>query len=95
MKAVLDIKPVQIGARTVHKIEDGRGLQVTVLNGAVWVTQAQDPRDVVLARGQSFILDRNGRTVVYALRDADIIVGPAGHVAAANHVATPDAQSAA
>jgi hypothetical protein len=95
MKPVLDIKPVRIGARAVHRIEDGRGLQVTVLNGVVWVTQAQDVRDVILVPGQSFVLDRNGRALVYAFKDADIMVGPAGHVAAAQHLAAPGAQSAA
>jgi hypothetical protein len=50
----------------------------------VWVTQANDNRDIILARGQSFIIDRDGLTVVFALRDADILVGPAGHVTASD-----------
>jgi hypothetical protein len=90
MKPVLDIKPVRLSARTIHCIEDGKGLQVTAVSGTVWVTQARDPRDVILSRGQSFILDRNGRAVVYALKDAAIVVGPAGHVTAADFAtATP------
>jgi DUF2917 family protein len=82
MKPVLDIKPERIGARAVHRIEDGKGLQVTVLGGVVWLTQADDPRDTILAAGQAFVLDRNGRAVVYAFNAAAILVGPAGHVAA-------------
>jgi hypothetical protein len=46
-----------------------------------------DPRDIILTRGQSFILDRPGRAVVYALKDAAIVVGPAGHISAAAFVA--------
>jgi hypothetical protein len=83
MKPVLDIKPIRLPARTVHSVDDGRGLQITAVSGTVWVTQARDERDVVLTRAQSFILDRNGRAVVYALEDAAILVGAAGHVTAA------------
>jgi hypothetical protein len=83
MKPVLDIKPVRLAARTVHCIEGGKGLQITAVAGAVWLTQDGDPRDVVLTKGQSFILVRHGRTVVYALKDAAIAVGSAGHITAA------------
>lgn len=95
MKPVLDIKPLPLGAHTVHSIEDGRGLQVTVLGGVVWLTQAEDARDVILAPGQSFVLDRKGRAVVYALKEASILVGPAGHIASAGHLAAPPERSAA
>ena len=83
MQHVLDIQPVQIAARSIHRIEGGKGLQVTAVQGVVWVTQADDPRDVILSRGQSFILDRKGLAVAYALKDAAIVVGPAGHITAA------------
>jgi hypothetical protein len=94
MKPVLDIKPVRLAARTVHCIEDGKGLQVTAVAGAVWLTQDGDLRDVVLTRGQSFILDRQGRAVAYALKDAAIVVGPPGHITAADF-AVPAAWTAA
>ena len=83
MQHVLDIQPVQLPARTVHRIDGGKGLQVTAVQGVVWVTQANDERDVILSRGQSFILDRKGLAVAYALKDAAIVVGPAGHITAA------------
>jgi hypothetical protein len=87
MKAVRDINPVRLRARAVHALDGAKGLQVTAVSGTVWLTQAMDSRDIILTRGQSFILDRKGRAVVYALRDAAIVVGPAGHVAAADFVA--------
>jgi Protein of unknown function (DUF2917) len=83
MQHVLDVQPVQLPARSIHSIDGGKGLQITAVQGVVWVTQADDPRDVILSRGQSFILDRNGRAVVYALKDAAIVAGPAGHITAA------------
>ncbi len=83
MKHVLEIKPIRVPARSVHRIEGGKGLQITAINGVVWVTQANDERDIILSRGQSFILDRKGLAVVYALKEAAILVGPAGHITAA------------
>ena len=83
MKHVLDIQPIRLPARSVHRIDGGKGQQITCLGGVVWVTQANDPRDVILSKGQSFIIDRKGLAVVYALREAAIVVGPAGHVTAA------------
>jgi hypothetical protein len=82
MKPVLDIKPVQLPAHSAHSIEGTKGLQITAVDGTVWLTQARDPRDIILTRGQSFILDRKGRAVVYALKDAAIIVSLAGHITA-------------
>jgi hypothetical protein len=86
MKPMLDIKPERLAARAVRTIKDGKGLQVTVLGGVVWLTQAEDPRDVILASGQSFVLDRMGRAVVYAFKEADILLCPAGDIAAAGHL---------
>jgi hypothetical protein len=83
MKPVRDINPVRLPARSVYRLDGAKGLQITAVSGTVWLTQAMDPRDIILTRGQSFILDRRGRAVVYALNDAAIVVGPAGHVTAA------------
>jgi hypothetical protein len=94
MQHVLDIQPVQLPAGSVHRIDGGKGLQVTAIRGVVWVTQADDARDIVLSRGQSFILDRKGLAVAYALKDAAIVVGAAGHVTAAAF-APPAARKAA
>lgn len=83
MKPALDTEPLQLPARAIHSIEDGVGLEVTVIGGTVRITQARDTRDLGLARRQSFVIDRNGRAVVYALRDAAILVRPAGRIGAA------------
>ena len=96
MKPVRNIKPVHLPAGSVHRLDGAKGLQITAISGAVWVTQANDPRDIILTRGQSFILDQQGRTVVYALREAaDVVVGPAGHITAAAFATPPAWGSAA
>jgi len=90
MKAVLDIKPIPLATRSMHRIENGRGTEVLCLEGAVWITQEGDPRDIILSPGQSFVLDRRGVAVVYALKEAAITVGTPGHVSSA-----PDSRRAA
>jgi len=88
MQHVLEVRPIRLPAHSVHRIERGKGLQITSVGGTVWVTQANDPRDIILGRGRTFILDRQGVAVVYALDDASIVVGPAGHITAAEFAPT-------
>lgn len=58
-------------ARSGHvQVIDGRGTSMHCLSGSVWVTQDGDPRDIVLAAGDSFTLDRDGVAIVYATDDA-------------------------
>ena len=95
MKPVRDINPVCLPARSVHCVEDGKGLEITAVSGTVWITQACERRDVILTRGQSFILDRQGRAVVYASRMRRSSWGPAGHIEAAAFATPPEWDSAA
>ena len=77
MLASVTLEPIALAARSVHRIENGRGMRVSCIRGATWITQENDPRDIVLASGQSAVLDRAGVAVIYAFRDAVITVGPA------------------
>ena len=63
--------------------QGAKGQQITCLAGVVWLTQANDNRDIILSKGQSFIIDRKGLAVVFALKEAAVAVGPAGHITAA------------
>jgi len=83
MRPLLDIKPIPLARGSVHRIENAKGTEVFCLRGTVWLTQERDPRDIILGSGQSFVLDRKGTAVVYALRDAAITVGTAGYIAPA------------
>jgi hypothetical protein len=58
-------------------IDDGRGLRLRVASGAVWLTQQDDGRDVVLREGESFVIDRPGRTVVQALDPSELALNAA------------------
>lgn len=69
------LRPIELNARQVHRIDNGRGVGITCLRGTVWITQDRDLRDIVLTPGQSFVLDRNGLALVFAFKDAAIHVG--------------------
>jgi len=41
-----------------------------VTRGTLWITQEDDPQDVVLRAGDNWVVERNGLTVVEAQDDA-------------------------
>jgi hypothetical protein len=61
-------------AGSTLRLRDGQGRAVVVFEGQVWITQDNDMRDIVLAGGESFSLDRPGLTVVQAFRDTKLAV---------------------
>ena len=67
MLPVITSGPILLSARGIYRIEDGAGLRVECLSGALWITQEGDHRDITLEPGQSFQLDRGGMAVVYGL----------------------------
>ena len=69
---------LELREREVVNIEDGEGLRVACLNGYVWITQASDVKDVVIQDGESFVLDRQGLTLVSApIGPASVAIHPA------------------
>jgi hypothetical protein len=58
----------------VLRVTDGRGHGIAVFEGVVWITQADDERDVFLLPGETFHFDRDGIAVVEALSDARVAV---------------------
>ena len=60
------------------RVREGAGSTVTAHAGSVWITEQDNPRDVVLRPGQSFTLRRRGLTLVEAFSNASIsLVTPA------------------
>ena len=53
-------------------LQDAFGRDVTCVEGCIWLTMQGDSRDVVVMRGETFAIDRNGLTVVVA-PDATVI----------------------
>jgi hypothetical protein len=58
--------PVRLKTGELLDINDGEGFTVACRDGAVWITQSNDPRDIVLGAGESFVLDKPGLALVCA-----------------------------
>ena len=56
----------RLGTGKLIGIDHGEGSRVNCMEGALWITQSNDPRDVVIAQGESFVLDRPGLALVCA-----------------------------
>lgn len=54
------------------KVRGGAGNAIVCHSGSVWVTQDGDQRDIILDAGESFVLDRNGATLVQALEQSAV-----------------------
>jgi hypothetical protein len=57
---------LQLGTGKLIGIDHGEGSRVNCVEGAVWITQSNDPRDIVIKGGESFVLDRPGLALVCA-----------------------------
>lgn len=55
-------------AGNVARLQYARHTRLRVRSGEAWVTVDADPRDIVLAAGESFVLDSDAAVVVYPLR---------------------------
>jgi len=53
---------------------DVRGLEVELVSGSLWITQDGDIEDYVLGPGQRFRVQRQGATVLHALKESSIKV---------------------
>jgi Protein of unknown function (DUF2917) len=54
------------------RVRDGAGSTVTAQAGSVWITEKDNPRDVVLRPGQQFTFGRRGLALIEAFSDATI-----------------------
>lgn len=74
----IDFASARLRRGATLRIRDGEGHRIAVLSGLVWITQEGDPRDVFIASGQTFTIDRPGLILVDAMNDTDLIVFAAG-----------------
>lgn len=73
------MSPIDFGSTRLRqgatlRIHEGEGHSIAVFDGLVWITQEGDPRDVFIASGQTFTIDRPGLVLVDAMNDTDLIV---------------------
>ncbi len=83
--------PLTVGQ--IARLEHARDSRLTALRGHAWITVDNDPRDIVLAPGESFVVDSNAGVLVVPLRGDQVlelaIDGPAGRPAPGRATTTP------
>jgi hypothetical protein len=67
MKLELDSAGLRLERGQLLKVRDGAGSTVCALEGAVWITEQNQRRDVVLAPGRCYRLREPGVAIVHAL----------------------------
>ena len=70
MKLELKKGNVQLGPNQTLKVVDGAGSTVTAVSGSVWITEENQPNDIVLAPGDSYRLRKPGVALVNSLGGA-------------------------
>jgi hypothetical protein len=58
---------VRLGPNQTLRVLDGAGSTVCAVEGAVWLTEENDPRDIVLEPGRCYQLRREGVAVLNSL----------------------------
>ena len=65
---------IELGAREAVTLNDVRGSTLRVTRGTVWLTQQDDPADVILRVGDNWVVERQGATVLEAQDDTIVCV---------------------
>ncbi len=58
------------------RLDDARGLRIQPAGGPLWITEEGEPRDFVVAAGETFVISRDGRTLVQAMGPALVDLRP-------------------
>lgn len=71
-----DLHPASISLHKgeIHRIHHGLGQRIEALNGCLWVTIDNDLRDIFIAAGEGFTVDRGGDTLISAMADSSFVL---------------------
>jgi len=58
---------VRLAPNETLKVVDGAGSTVSAIEGSVWITEENQPNDIVLAPGESYRLRQRGVALVNSL----------------------------
>lgn len=64
--AKTDPRPIRLDSGQIFEIHGGQGVELECREGAVWITQSNDPLDIVLTADESFALEKSGLAIVSA-----------------------------
>lgn len=65
---------ISLGTSQFLTLSEAQGVRIECRAGSLWLTQTGDQRDVVLASGQGFTLDRPGQALIYAAAPATVAI---------------------
>jgi len=67
MKLELRAGNVKLGPNQTLRVVDGEGTTVCAVEGAVWITEENQPKDIVLQPGGCYQLRKRGIAIVNSL----------------------------
>ena len=70
MRIELKSGAVKLGPNQTLKVVDGEGTTVCAVEGSVWITEENQPRDIVLQPGSCYRLRNSGLAIVNPLGGA-------------------------
>jgi hypothetical protein len=67
MRIELKSGAVKLGPNQTLKVIDGEGTTVCAIEGSVWITEENQPKDIVLKTGACYQLRRRGIAILNSL----------------------------
>ena len=67
MRLELDASAVRLAPHQILRLRDRAGSTVCAVEGSVWITEENDPQDIVLEAGECYRLKRDGVAVLNSL----------------------------
>jgi len=67
MRLELKSGAVKLGPNQTLRVVDGEGTTVCAVEGSVWITEENQPKDIVLKPGSCYQLRRRGIAIVNSL----------------------------
>ena len=73
---------LEVRREQVLSLRDAAGTRLRCTRGSLWLTQKGGGRDIVLTPGECFTIERDGLTLVCALKEGSVLIAsaPTRHV---------------
>jgi hypothetical protein len=84
MNLVLEAPVLSLETGQSFSLDDACGTRIQPREGTVWITEEGELRDFVIGPGHTFLVTRQGRTVVQAMVPSRIALRDEGLPGAAN-----------
>ena len=63
-----ELSSIAITAKKIARIENGRGMHLSVETGAVWITEERSKDDMCLKAGESYCIQHDGMTLISTVK---------------------------